>query len=369
MMPILIIQAATAILVMFSTLYLLARIAPALDLVDVPSARKTHSGSVPLVGGLSLYITFVFCIIFWPHEILGTFATDTEYGAYFLMICMGLLVSCGAADDRNSIGLATRIIFELLVAAALASLLDLRVINLGDILGWGDIILSPSMSYIFTAIAIFGVINAINMFDGLDGLAAIIMLSALLFFQISYANGLSPAVVIISACLSVFLVSNLGLFNGVPKTFLGDAGSRLLGLTAACLLLTVASSRVGGAKIIDPTTALYMIALPLFDMVFTVMRRILEGQSPFQPDRTHIHHLLLKLGHSKRSTLLYLVLSNLAFNAIGLYFHKTSTHEHYQFATFCLGFIIYYVAIHRVWSHANNKHAADEHRQDDHQAH
>ena len=207
------------------------------------------------------------------------------------------------------------------------------------------------------------------MFDGLDGLAAIIVLSALLFFQISYAARLSPAVVIISACLGIFLVSNLELLNGVPKTFLGDAGSRLLGLTAACLLMTVASSRVGGPKIIDPATALYMIALPLFDMVFTVMRRVFGGQSPFQPDRTHIHHLLLKLGHSKRSTLLYLVFFSLALNTIGLYFHKTSTPEHYQFVTFCLGFIIYCVAVNKIWSQANHRCAADEHRQDSHQAH
>ena len=347
-----IIQATFTLVVMLSLLWVLARIAPALGLVDTPSARKLHAAPVPLVGGIAIYITVLLCILAWPSELIGALWASKTFPMATLISCMGFLVGIGVLDDRFDLGVAPRIITEVLIAATIAAVLDLRVINLGNLMGQGDIRLIPFTGYIFTIIAIFGVINAINMLDGLDGLVALTMLSSLLFFQLAFAPAISPAVILISICLGAFTASNLGLIKGLPKTFLGDAGSRLLGLIAACLLLTAASSRVGGEKLIAPATALYIIAVPLFDMVYIVTRRALRHQSPFTPDRNHIHHLLLFLGLPASWALFYIVTLNLLFNGLGLLLHKASVPEYTQFALFCLCFVAYSALSHCLWSRA-----------------
>ena len=340
-MPLLIIQAITALVVMWSSLTLLAKLAPGLGLVDTPTPRKVHIGSVPLVGGLAIYFTIFVCITLWPAGLVGGVWRDDQFAAYTLLASMGVIVIFGTLDDCLSLSIQPRVISEICVAAFIAAQLDLRVVNLGDLFGLGTVELGTSIGYVFTVTAIFGVINAVNMLDGMDGLVPLTLLTTLVFCQIAFSPAVEPSALLISVCLLGFLASNLQLVKFLPKTFLGDAGSRLLGLITACFLLASASSRVGGEKLVAPVTALYIISIPLYDMVLTVLRRAIRGKSPFSADRTHIHHLLLSLSGSQNTVLILVVVANLSANSVGLYLHKASVPEHLQLAVFCLGFLGY----------------------------
>jgi len=146
-----------------------------------------------------------------------------------------------------------------------------------------------------------------------------------------------------------FLVSNLSLSPVIPKTFLGDAGSKLLGFIVVCLLLAAASGQVGEMKLIQPVTALFIVALPLYDMVFTSLRRTIRGGSPFVADRSHIHHLLQDLGFSDRRCLVIILGIHLSVTFIGLVLHRGSAPEYHQLAIFFGCFALYSLLSSQFW--------------------
>ena len=130
---------------------------------------------------------------------------------------------------------------------------------------------------------------------------------------------------------------------------MGDAGSKLLGFVVVCLLLGAASGQVGGSKLIKPATALFLVAVPLFDMVFTTLRRIIRKGSPFAADRSHIHHLFLDLGFSHRRALVMIVTINLAATSLGLLLHRLDAPEYYQLGIFIGIFAMYCLLASQAW--------------------
>ena len=187
------------------------------------------------------------------------------------------------------------------------------------------------------------------MLDGIDGLLALLVIATLVIFHLF--TELPPGLValFVGSSLVAFLISNLKLTAFIPKTFLGDAGSRLLGFIVVCLLLGAASAQMGQAKIIQPATALFLVALPLFDMVFTTIRRILQKGSPFAADRGHIHHLLLGLGFSDRRSLVLILATSVSLNFLGLMLHRSNVAEYHQFAIFCGCFALYCLLASQAW--------------------
>ena len=123
--------------------------------------------------------------------------------------------------------------------------------------------MEPALAYPFTVISIFGVINAFNMLDGMDGLLATLVILTIALFHLFTATQPGFVSLAIAASLLAFLVSNLNFSPLRPKTFLGDAGSKLLGFIVACLLLAAASAQVGEIKLVQPSTALFVVAIPL----------------------------------------------------------------------------------------------------------
>lgn len=266
-----------------------------------------------------------------------------------LLACAIFLVLTGALDDRFDLGVVARLGSELLVALIVVETLNLRLVHLGDLLSIGNIQLNPFFAYPFTMVAIFGIINSFNMLDGIDGLLASLVIATLVTFHLF--TELPPGLVtlFISSSLIAFLISNLKLSRLIPKTFLGDAGSRLLGFIVVCLLLSAASGQVGYAKIIQPATALFLVALPLFDMVFTTLRRISRKGSPFAADRGHIHHLLQDLGFSDRRALVLIIAMSVSLNFLGLMLHRSVVAEYHQFAIFCACFALYCLLTSQAW--------------------
>ena len=345
----LIIQTLAAFGFTLLAILMLARAAPSMGLVDTPSERKRHMEATPSVGGLSIMATLCFGALIWGESEESLITVRDQEALWLLLGCAVFLVLTGALDDRFHLGVFARVGSELLVALIVIETLDLRVSQLGDLLNTGNINLGEFFAYPFTMVAIFGIINAFNMLDGIDGLLATLVIATLVTFHLF--TELPPGLVtlFIGSSLVAFLVSNLKLTPFVPKTFLGDAGSRLLGFIVVCLLLGAASGQVGGTKIIQPATALFLVALPLFDMVFTTLRRILHKGSPFAADRGHIHHLMQDLGFSDRRALVLIVAMSVSLNFLGLMLHRSIVAEYHQFAIFCGCFALYCLLTSQAW--------------------
>ena len=326
--------------------------------MDDPSERKRHTDATPLVGGLAIMGALCLGALIWGKSNGFLIAVRDQEALWVLLGCALILVLTGALDDRYQLGVAARVGSELLVALIVIETLDLRLLQLGDLLSIGKIRLSAFFAYPFTMVAILGIINAFNMLDGIDGLLATLMIATLVTFHLFTEVPPGLVTLFIGASLVAFLVSNLKLAPFIPKTFLGDAGSRLLGFVVVCLLLGAASGQVGGAKIIQPATALFLVALPLFDMVFTTLRRILKKGSPFVADRGHIHHLLQDLGFSDRRALVLIVAMSVSLNFLGLMLHRSIVAEYHQFAIFCGCFLLYCLLTSQAWWVAERIQAA-----------
>lgn len=346
-----------ATLAFFLTLFCIRALSPIairFGWADAPNQRKQHEGAIPLVGGIAIYLALLTASLIWGQSHEENHQLKTEVINVFLA-AGGMLVLLGALDDRFHLSVFTRTLAEIGVALFFIESLDLRLSNLGDLLGLGMIKLSAWLSYPFTVLVIFLVINAYNMLDGMDGLLGVIILTTIFAFHLF--TGLPPGLItiVISASLCAFLVSNLGLAPAVPKSFLGDAGSKLLGFIVAGLALSVTSAQIGEVRYVQPITAAYLLGLPLFDMAFTTLRRVLSGKSPIVADNTHIHHLLRELGLSDKRALLLIGSLGASIPFLGLMLSKAETPESYQFSILLGSFVMYSVIMSQAWHVARKR--------------
>ena len=304
-------------------------------LLDKPGGRKQHLTATPMIGGIALYGTILISSVIWGKA-------GVEMICYLLSA--GIMVVTGALDDRFDLRVRWRILLETIAALIMIYGAGIVVVNLGDLIGTGDIIMSMWLAVPFTVIATFGVINCLNMIDGVDGLAAGLSLISVFGFVATIGGTGSSLVPIIAliAGLMAFLVFNLQLYPGLKKVFLGDAGSMLLGFTLVWIMVRSTQSVSARNLYFEPVTALYLLGLPLFDMVSTVVRRAAKKQNPFRPDRTHIHHLLMHSGLTGRETLFVLLGAQLLINGVGVLFHHQSVLVAGQFAVFIICFFAYY---------------------------
>ena len=343
------VQSLSAFFITLLAIICLAPLARKIHLADTPTARKRHQGETPLIGGIAIFLALSLVAVFWGDSNQTLITVNGNDALWVFMGCGAFLVLTGGLDDRFQLGVFVRVLSEVLVAIAVIELLDLRVAHLGNLLGSGLLQLSPTMAYPFTVIAIFGVINAFNMLDGMDGLLASLVILTLSLFHLFTASQPGFVSLAIGASLCAFLVSNLNLSPLVPKTFLGDAGSKLLGFIVVCLLLAAASAQVGEIKLIQPATALFVVAVPLYDMVFTSLRRVIKRGSPFSPDRSHIHHLMQDLGFSDRRALIIILSIHSSVALIGLVLHQAAVPEYFQLAIFIGCFAMYSLLNSQLW--------------------
>ena len=352
------VQSLSAFFITLLVIISLAPVARNLGLVDAPTSRKRHEGDVPLIGGIAIFLALALVATFWGDSNKTLITVNGNDALWVFMGCGAFLVLTGSLDDRFKLGIFVRVLSEVLVAIAVIELLDLQVAYLGDLVGSGLLRMDPTLAYPFTVISIFGVINAFNMLDGMDGLLAALVILTLSLFHLFTATQPGFVSLAIAASLCAFLVSNLNLSPLVPKTFLGDAGSKLLGFIVVCLLLAAASAQVGETKLIQPATALFVVAIPLYDMVFTSLRRIIRRGSPFSADRSHIHHLLQDLGFSDRRALIIILSIHSSVALVGLVLHRAEVPEYYQFAIFIGCFALYSLLSSQLWLAADKLQSA-----------
>jgi len=312
-------------------------------LVDSPDARKLHDGQIPLVGGIAIYISILFACVYhgqWNNELV------------FYLISSGLLVAVGVWDDYKNISPKSRVLAEIIAACLMVFGAGISINSFGDILGLGEVTLNSMVSPVVTIVAVVALINALNMMDGIDGLAAgvsLVSLFSFLWLTDDSPSSVIPAVYFVSAT-AAFLIFNLQLMGAkFQKIFLGDAGSMLFGFTLVWLVIRFSQRESFSQPAFAPVTALWIVALPVIDMVCTVIRRVRKNSSPFGADRNHLHHILMYAGLDARQSLLIMILLAGFFNIIGILMLETGAVESLQFALFLVFFVAYYFAFHKAF--------------------
>lgn len=318
-----------AIVVCFSAVLVLRPIAVTWGLVDVPSKRKQHSGDIPLIGGIAIYIATLSAVSIYAK---------TSQIVNLTLVSISLMVFIGALDDKYDLNAKLRLIAQVLVASILTFGTDVQIYSFGNVLGLGEISTGP-LSGLVTILAIVAGINAYNMTDGIDGLAGTLSLISLVALSVVVTNeGLLVLITVLSAAILVFLLFNLGVFTKKNKIFMGDAGSMMLGLVIAWLLI-VASQ--GSSKTIEPGYVLWFIAVPLIDMLTVMYRRVRKGKSPMIADREHLHHMFLDMGFNSRQALIFISAISVVFTMVGFILPYYELSERTSLILFVIAFVIY----------------------------
>lgn len=309
-------------------------------LVDKPNARKLHVGAVPLVGGLSICISILYFLFNHPDIIIHT----ELYAASILV-----LVVVGALDDKFDINFKLRFLVQGALSVAMMVLGKIELSTAGNIFGTGTILLGWA-GYIITILAVVGAINAFNMVDGIDGLLGALSsvtfggLGFLMYYYEQY--DLAYLCLILIVIITPYILLNLGAFGRKRRVFMGDAGSMLIGFTVIWLLLL---SSQENRPLMRPVTALWLIGIPLMDMAAIMIRRIRRGDSPFKPDREHLHHIFQRIGLSSLQTLLTITSISAIFAIIGIVGEIYSIPEYLMFYGFIAIFSIYTTSLLKIW--------------------
>jgi len=301
-------------------------LAYAAGLIDYPGGRKTHGNPTPMTGGLGIYLGLLSISILSP-------VLMAQYQA--LLLLSGLVLIIGIVDDMYDIRASVRLVCHGTAALGMALFADVKLDTFGDLLFIGPIQLGI-LSLPLTAFATVGVINAVNMSDGLDGLSSGLVTIALGFLSLSAMVAHADSVLSFSQLLGVTLIAFLTLnFRMLWKksalVYLGDAGSTLLGFMLAWLLI---ASTQGSSAFIPPVYALWFFAVPLIDTVSLLIRRPLQGKSPFSPGRDHLHHRLQRAGFTQQQTVLTLYGAAIALASVGFAAHLAGVSEGVMFLLF-----------------------------------
>lgn len=304
-----------------------------LGLVDHPDARKRHNGTVPLTGGVAIFMTLMFGVL-----VLGI----APYTDTMLLITLGVFL-VGLFDDIRHINPWLRLGIQYGAGVCLATVGGIAIVNVGNLLGFGNIPLL-ALSVPLTALAVAGLSNAYNMADGIDGLSAsLVSLPVLVLYLLAADAGHAHAdfLLLMLIPLAVFLLFNLGPNNRLlPKMFLGDGGSLTLGFLVTASLVYFSQ---GENALIRPVTALWLVTVPLMDMLATMLRRARHGDKLMEADRRHLHYTLIDHGLSARQALAVLVtyaalmaMAGLALEAVPPYL---------SLALYCLLFALHCAAV------------------------
>ena len=289
-----------------------APVAREIGLVDHPTARKRHEQAIPLIGGIGIVLSFYLSLLLVPFG-LGQYR--------YILFGMGILFIIGVLDDHQDISAGIKFGVQVLAASIFVAG-GTVVTGIGDIFNWADGNLQGlgQLSTVLTVVAIVGLINAFNFIDGQDGLAGSML--AITMLVIAYLCGTNELwkhqyfVLLFLTSVLVFLVFNWpGLVGRRRQVFLGDAGSMMLGMFLAYMLIDLSERPV---PVLKTTSVPWLVGLPLIDMISVIVFRLIQKRSPARPDRRHIHHLLVDLGFGKKRILIVLVGIHCLFVGVGL---------------------------------------------------
>ncbi|MEM9920420.1 MAG: MraY family glycosyltransferase [Bacteroidota bacterium] len=288
------------------------------NLCDEPGERRSHHQATPSLGGIAIFAGVIFSIILWtPFNYFG----DLQY-----ILCAFIIIFLiGAKDDILPMSPWKKLVGEILAASILVFRSNIKLTSLYGIFNIGQ--LPEPISILLTIFTILVIINAFNLIDGINGLSGSIgtLITLTLGSWFFMTDHIELAMVAFSTAGAIIAFLK---YNFTPaKIFMGDTGALLIGLI--CSILVIQFVELNGqietgqpahryvlANV--PAVAFGILILPLFDTLRVFTLRILKGKSPFYPDRSHIHHLLIDLGLTHMQATGILVLVNILF--IGLVF-------------------------------------------------
>jgi UDP-GlcNAc:undecaprenyl-phosphate/decaprenyl-phosphate GlcNAc-1-phosphate transferase len=298
-----------AMAIAIAGLPLLAKYATRWGIVDQPGARKVHATPVPRIGGIAMAIA----------AFLAAFlAIDLQPPDRWFLLAAAVLVVFGASDDRFDLDYRIKFVGQFLAVAIVifGGDVQIRSITLDD-----RIMLPVWLSLPLTTFFLIGITNAVNLADGLDGLAGgttFLCLCAVALLSGVGAHNAGPAL-----CLA-FAGAILGFlrFNTYPATvFMGDAGSQLLGFAIGALSIRATQSFSSEVSTAIP---ILLLCIPILDTLSVMVQRISEGRSPFSADKNHIHHKLLALGFSHHEAVMVIYLLQAALFVVAYFMRYES---------------------------------------------
>ena len=317
--------------------------------VDKPDARKKHSGAIPLSGGLLVLLT------------VSTTALISQAPGFNLGLVLAalLIFAIGFYDDKYPLRARYRFGCHLLAALLLIFSTDTVVQYLGQCFGPVPVSLGI-LAIPFTMIAIPGVVNAFNMVDGADGLSGGQLLAAIFWLIVAAGavpiigtnhnalDEIGPVLLPIAGALMAFLLFNMRTpWRRRASMFLGDGGSMMLGLIIAWAVIQLANGyNING---LGAASALWIVAVPLFDMFSAIIRRVAEGRTPMSPDRKHMHHLLIERGMSVTRAVLAMNVTAFVSGAVGVLGWMFDVPQYYLFWLLMTLFGAYLLYARRFW--------------------
>ena len=296
-------------------------------LYDVPDARKVHTMPVPRLGGLSffpvilmsMFLVIGFRLYFWDVNV-SSLSFNMLYEYLFLFVGMTLLYLVGVCDDL--VGVGYRYKFAVQIAAAFLLVLSG---NWFDSLGglFGIYSVPAWMGMPFTVFIVVYITNAINLIDGIDGLAsglcciALSVLSVIFFLRGQYVYALL-AICTLGILMPFWCYNVFGNANRGHKLFMGDAGSLTLGYVISFLIIHMSVTNEVSPTLSNPymVIAFSTVLVPLLDVIRVVLHRLREHKNPFLPDKNHFHHKLLRTGMRVRVVMVTIL--GIAVSFIGL---------------------------------------------------
>jgi UDP-N-acetylmuramyl pentapeptide phosphotransferase/UDP-N-acetylglucosamine-1-phosphate transferase len=301
----------TAFLIAFFAIPSIIKIAREKHIFDEPGERASHTTKVPRLGGIAMFIGCLFSVCFWSPFLDGG---QLQY----IVSALAVIFLVGARDDILPLTPMQKFAGEFMATAILVLRADVRITSLYGVFGIDE--LPYLISVGLSTVTIVGIINAVNLIDGINGLSASIgFLACLSFGSWFYVNGNVEEVILASALtgtLAAFLHYNIT----PARIFMGDTGSLIIGLVCAVLAIRfIEFNRVyHGPTTVQsvPAVAIGILIVPIFDTIRVFSVRIFRGRSPFSPDRNHIHHLLLDLGFSHMQSTGILIGVNMVFIAL-----------------------------------------------------
>lgn len=305
------------------------RIAKKYNIYDNPEGRKLQRQPVPVLGGLVVFIgAMVGSLCYWFKHDCSTLIP--------VQVAMLLMLMLGGWDDKKKLSPTLRFVLEIAIVVVLIIVNDYPINDFHGL--WGINEISPWIAWPLTIIGCVGIINAINMIDGIDGLSSGICIMAfgfygLLFFYSHDFEHVAMAMAIIGGLIPFFI---LNVFGKRSKMFIGDAGTMMLGIALCDMVMSILTHGSMCAQKADPTKfcliafTLAVLAIPVFDTVRVMFGRISRGESPFNPDKTHLHHAFIDYGFHHLETSLMEIILNMMIVGFWWVIYKSFLSEQWQ---------------------------------------
>jgi len=278
------------------------KIAPKLGLMDVPKdGRRMHDKPIPRIGGICIFIGMLVAILAFVPRTEGTAGERQVIG---FLVGAAMIVLLGIIDDFKSLPAKVKLLGQI-ICAIVPCFFSVRIFAISNFFSGGYFVFPKWFAVILTVFWIVGITNTINLIDGLDGLAAGV--SCISCFAVAYTSYLAGRP---ETCQLVLAIAGAAfgflIFNFHPaKVFMGDAGSMLLGYSLATMSLIGVSSTKGTVLFVS-FIPLIILALPIFDTSFAILRRVANHKPIMSPDKGHLHHRIMALGFGQARAVLAL---------------------------------------------------------------